>query len=42
MVLIYDIGLNKIEEISYKYLIDKFTRKLVKGETWKQWLDVGW
>jgi hypothetical protein len=42
MVLGYDIGLNKVEELSNKYLIDRFTGKLVKGKNWKQFLDVGW
>jgi hypothetical protein len=42
MVLRYDIGLNRVEELSSKSLIDIFTGKLVKGETLKQWLDVGW
>jgi hypothetical protein len=42
MVLRYDIGLNRVDELSSKSLIDKFTEKLVKGGILKQWLDVGW
>jgi hypothetical protein len=42
MVVGQDIGTEKVEFLMNMALVGRFMGKKVKGETLKQWLDLGW
>jgi hypothetical protein len=42
MVLGLDVEMDKVEGLMSQPLVGRFTRKLVKGESLRLWLDAGW